>query len=483
MFKLKISTRLSIYLISALLIFSLFIGSMFIFFFKNYTLEIHKNDLHQRAEVISKSIAKYVQQDYTDLNNYNWQDNPTCVYGQYLRFIDDIAMADVWVVNRNMDLISKGEDDAVTYQYTDLPAYAYNITAKVFRGETNFTMFFSKQLQTPTLTVGTPIFDPQGEIIGAVLLHSQVDSIDTIFDQAISALGGSILIALGIIFIFALNFSSHFTKPLKLLKQNTEQISHGDYSVRNNMKRSDEIGDLATTMDLMCQKLEDSQEESNRLAKLRTDFVANVSHELRTPITVMRGSLEALKDGVVKDPEMVTQYHEQMLKETILLQRLVKDLLDLSKLQNHDFEIEKNDFDLVEVITDVSKAMSHLAVQKNIEIKYSIDYGYYVYHGDYERIRQLISVILDNAVKFGYPNTDIVLEFKNNILSVENKGQGLSKEDIPYIFERFYKSRSEENKTGTGLGLAIAKQIASRHDIAIDVQSIEGQWIKFNIYF
>lgn len=119
-------------------------------------------------------------------------------------------------------------------------------------------------------------------------------------------------------------------------------MAERDYSARTNIKQNDEIGELARTLDILAERLELADAESQKLEKLRRKFIANISHELRTPVTVIRGSLEALRDGVVTEKADVEEFHEQMYKESLFLQRLINDLLDLSRLQNTDFPIENH---------------------------------------------------------------------------------------------------------------------------------------------
>ena len=192
----------------------------------------------------------------------------------------------------------------------------------------------------------------------------------------------------------------------------------------------------------------------------------------------MRGSLEALVEEIVSDPETVKEYHKQMLSETLFLLRLVGDLLDLSKLQNTDFAIEKQELSMCYLLDDVVRSVTPLADKKKISINTKTD-GNCKMQGDYGRLRQMLMIVIDNAIKFSPENSNIEIEMKNRILTIKDYGVGIPQEELPNIFERFYKSRSELNKTGTGLGLAIAKQIADRHDIILTVKSEVGKGTEF----
>ncbi len=475
MFKNRIALKLSSYFALALLVFSLIIGSVFLILFKNYTVELHQADLEKRAAGIAQTLS-----EFTSANGRQGG------YGAYLRFIDDIAMTDVWIVDQNRDLITRGPGMGgmgKEYVYSDLPADADSVISDVFTGKTAFSEDFSTLLNAPTLTVGTPIIAANGEITGVVLLHSPIEGINKAISDGFTALALSILAALLIAFSLSIGFSISFTRPLNRMKSTALLLADGDYTAQTQIQQNDEIGDLAVTLDILSDRLKQASQDSARLEQLRRDFVANISHELRTPITVIRGSLEALYDGVVTDPEQVKSYQQQIMFEALFLQRLVGDLLDLSRLQNTDFEIEKQEINMAEVIDDVTRSMTSIADDKGIRMETTKDNSLEHIWGDYGRLRQMLMILLDNAVKFSPENGVVKLNLTNRVLSITDNGVGIAEENLPYIFDRFHTSRSEHNKSGTGLGLAIAKQIADRHDIDIIVESEPDVKTEFRLYF
>ena len=237
-------------------------------------------------------------------------------YGAYLRFIDDIAMADVWIVDEQLNLINNGMAGQ-TYNYADLPQNAEQVVKEVFGGKTTFSEGFSGLLNAPTLTVGTPI-EINGQVVGAVLLHAPVQGMDEAVGQGIRILAVSILAALVLAAVLSAFLAVTFTKPLNKMKNSALLLAEGDYAAKTGVLQKDEIGELAGAIDVLSEKLQAAKEQSDQTDKLRRDFVANVSHELRTPVTVLRGSLEALCDGVVTEPGQVREYHQQMFKRNSL---------------------------------------------------------------------------------------------------------------------------------------------------------------------
>ena len=209
----------------------------------------------------------------------------------------------------------------------------------------------------------------------------------------------------------------------------------------------------------------------------------------------MRGYTETLNDGVITDEAMVNEYYRKMLTECRSMERLVGDLFILSKMQNPDFKIEKEPVSIRQVFGDVLRSAREIARKKNITItqKLSVDDEEpCMILGDYERLRQMFMIIVDNAVKFSYESGEIIISIEKRVtpkkqakiyVSIQDFGVGISKEALPYIFEKFYKSKLKQNQKGTGLGLMIAKQIALRHGCDIMVESEIEQGTKFAFEF
>lgn len=470
----KISIKLIVYFSAALIAFSIIIGSLFMILFKNNAVEIHKKDLEKRALTIAGTISELM--DGSSLNfrpGMGRQGGMMGIQGglgSYIRNLDDIAMADAWIVDEELNLLIMGSMSHMQYNYADLPQDADIVVKKVFEGETTFSQGFSKLLKTPALTVGTPIIS-DGQIIGALLIHSPIQGINDAMSKGFRILFISILTAFVLSVILSVLLALTFTKPLKKMKDTAALLAGGNYKVKTGIEQDDEIGDLAQTMDILSLRLHEAEEERKKVQKQRQDFITNISHELRTPVTVIRGSLEALSDGVVTEPDKVEEYHKQMLKESKSLERLVNDLLELSRLQNTDFKIEMQELNICDVLKDSIRSASNLAREKNINIKYSSDKDILLIKGDYGRLRQMFLTVIDNAVKFSYENKNIYITLKGEQIIIRDEGIGISEEDLPNIFERYYRIKSDENKTGTGLGLTIAKQIALRHNIELFAES------------
>ena len=473
MFKNKIARKLSLYFALALLAFSVVIGGVFMILFRHHNVVIHRAELAARAESIASTLAGFINRGsgMTGVNGY----------GPYLRSLGYIAGTDVWIVDRDLNLIMGGTvpDADGTFAYADLPENADVLVREVFTDTTAFSENFSGLLSEATLTVGTPIKVEGGDIVGVVLLHSSIRNINKALSNGFGILSISIVVALAVAIALSVRFSVRFTKPMNKINRTALLLADGDYRAKNNIRQDDEIGQLAATIDDLADRLYQASQEHAKLEQMRKDFVANISHELRTPITVMRGSLEALADKVVTDPAMVETYYQKMLGETLFLQRLVGDLLDLSRLQNTDFVIEKRELSIVDVMDDVVSSAAQIAKNKGVTVTVSTCGENFAVYADYGRLRQMLLIVLDNAIKFSPEGGTVEVTLAEKTLSIRDHGMGIASEDLPYIFDRFYQSRSEQNKTGTGLGLAIAKQIADRHGISLTAESEEGKGARF----
>ena len=221
--------------------------------------------------------------------------------------------------------------------------------------------------------------------------------------------------------------------------------------------------------------------EIDRLEKMRNEYVANISHELRTPLTSLRGLLEPLSDGMIKDPEAQKRYYTIMLHEVERLSRLITDMLQLSRLQAGTESMEMRMFDINELLDEVSESFRPEAKKRGVQIVLKPDSQHPMVLSDRDRIEQVLVILIDNALR--YAKSTICLrttEQKHEVLvDVWDDGIGIAKENLPRLFERFYKVDTSRKDGGTGLGLSIAKKIMDQLEEQIDVDSKEGEWTCF----
>ena len=481
----KILRRLILYFFTSFLLFSLVNSVVFFLLFSAHNVTLHKAELERRVKIISETLSEIVGTPAATGGHGHGHGGMGMGMGMgrmganinniraYLAHVDGLAMGEIWVVDENFEIMTFGHGHMqMTLSYGEIPLGTEQFILAAFDGTT-----IIRQLDNQTISAATPIFLTDGTMAGVILLHSQISDIDEITATGANLLFYSTGTAAIMAVILAVLFSAKFTKPLNKMKRAALKISSGDYSAKTGVIQADEVGELANILDNMAIKLDIANKESQKTDKLRKDFTANISHELRTPVTVMRASLEALCDGIVSDPAKVEEYHKQMLFETVHLERLIADLLELSKLQNPDFIITMQQLNPTDVLQDVIRSMQQMAATKNIFIDFTDETAadFCGILGDYGRLRQMFMIVLDNAIKFSAPSGTVKINLANRqnraIITISDQGCGISPEDLPHIFDRFYMQRSEKNKKGSGLGLAIAKQIADRHGVEITVSS------------
>lgn len=474
--KSKIAIRLTAYFGAALLLFSLLTGCVFAWMFGRYSTDVHRQELETRATRIAATMAGFMDNASGGDAGGHGSGGARGGYGAYLKFLDDIAMTDIWLVDRDAGLVSRGFGSP-SLSYKELPNNAEQVIRQVYGGGVAFSESFSELLGQNTLTVGAPVLSKTGTVLGAVLLHSPIDGQKEARAHQVSILLASILLALFLTVPIAVVLSLRFTKPLSLMKQHALVLAEKNYFAKNHIRQRDEIGDLAEHMDLLADRLAEAEQERQEQEQTRRAFLSSISHELRTPVTVMRGSLEALCDGVVTEPGQVEEYHRQMLHESIHMQRLVNDLLELSRLQSAGFQMEMDIVDLWEVAEDVARTMGRIAESKDITVS-TRDLEHIPVHGDYNRLRQMLMTVVDNGIKFSEQGQDVSISGQQRqgryCLCVQDTGKGISPEELPHIFDRFHKENSDGNRQGAGLGLAIAREIAQRHQVEIQVESRPG---------
>ncbi|SDJ65419.1 two-component system histidine kinase PnpS [Salimicrobium halophilum] len=225
-----------------------------------------------------------------------------------------------------------------------------------------------------------------------------------------------------------------------------------------------------------------------RLEQMRKDFVANVSHELRTPITSIKGFSETLLDGALEDRDMTEQFLGIMLKESTRLETLIHDLLELSKIEREGFRLSISELNMTDLVNDTVTLVEEQAKKKDIEIISDLETDVR-YTGDATRLRQVFLNLISNAITYTPEkgSVEVRLEEQKDEVRVEviDTGIGIPEEEIPRIFERFYRvdrARSR-NSGGTGLGLAIVKHIMEAHGGSIQVKSEPGEGSVMTLIF
>jgi two-component system sensor histidine kinase ResE len=575
MIKNKLAFKIVAGYISITFISLLILGLLFIFLFREHTLQNKRNSMLERA----RDIAVFAGQKILTSNDI-------AQYEAVMELLDSSINLRVWIVDNNARMVLMSSNDlclgaaAERFCHNRQERLKLIFIPRLLNGEEIFYESENIYFSEPMLTIGVPVRNAEHAILGAVIVHTPFKAITHTIEQALLllVLGAGLLLCLAV--IMGIIYSNIITKPINLMTNFALAMSKGDYTLRTNIQQRDEIGLLSQSLDRLAaelnsmidqlfqekNKLNNTLEsitegilafdtnwqlisynpalvtlleyhpatdiktvirndlesrnlfkdfitvaeqgerkvfnytwnqrilkfilspmknnkggtcgvsaliqdisESERLEQMRKDFLANVTHEIRTPLTIIKGSVEAIMDGTVTENSKKKIYQTRILEEAVILERLVNDLLDLSQLQAGKMTMYFEDIELNQLLHDTVISLKGLAQAKNIDITIDIPETCPAVWGDYIRLRQLFTIFLDNALKYSPPQTQIqitVVVQEQIYIRIKDEGLGIAEEDLPFVWDRFYKGDKARSQTGSGagLGLAIAKHIIEAHD-------------------
>lgn len=483
--KIRNSLFFKIYLYYAIMLafFAVLVGFIFIRLYSNSSMNNLKERLQNQATNISLRLSEYIMDE-----NYEEGLSYLQVLQEVEKNTENVLLTDdIWVIsNPNAKVPMSSKLENITLGEETMNSVVEGVLLNAVEGKVDFGTSFFETFDSEMFTIGVPVRGIGGETVGAVLINSTLKYQTDLVNSGKSIIVLSTLVSLLISFIIAILFAGKLSKPISMMRVTALELAAGNYEVKTELNLSDELGDLANAIDILSDKLLCNEKERENLEKMRLDFFANISHELRTPITVVRAYAETLIDGVVTDEDKKKQYYNRMLVECKSMERLVGDLLVLSKMQNPDFALEREPVNIIQVFDDINRSARAIGQKKNITLNMKKEQASYMIFGDYDRLRQMFMIILDNAVKFSKENSTIYIHIwgvEQVMISVQDEGVGIMKEDIANIFDKFYKSNLKQNAKGSGLGLTIAKQIALRHGGTIEVFSEVSKGTEFLFKF
>ena len=325
---------------------------------------------------------------------------------------------------------------------------------------------------------GEPVMNNAGTaVVGSVFAFSSSRGVDALVVNTVK----TIVLASLWVFLAALVavyfMSERIIGPLKDMSRAAKSYAAGNFDIRIPVRGTDEVAELATAFNQMATGLQSLEE-------MRRSFLANVSHDLKTPMTTISGFIDGILSGAIP-PENQTEYLERIKSEVLRLSRLVRQLLDLSRIQAGDRRFEFVSFDICEVARQILLSFEQRIDEKKLDVEFNCDEERMRVLADKDAIHQILYNICDNAVKFsndgGKLRIDVYAKDKKIHVSVYNEGQGIPKDDLPFVFERFYKSDKSRglDKSGVGLGLYISKTIIDAHGETITVDSEQGKYCRF----
>ncbi|GHU64375.1 two-component sensor histidine kinase [Clostridia bacterium] len=328
---------------------------------------------------------------------------------------------------------------------------AYTIKQDNFSGN---TLIYGMKFGDAVLYISTPI-EPLDATIG--ILRSQL-----VYITILTLIAG---------FVIAYFISKKTAKPITAITKTAGQLAEGNYDVRFENGDYSEVDALAATLNYTAHEL-------SKVEALRRELIANISHDLRTPLTMIKGYTEMIEEVSADDPEVRARHLSIIKEETARLEGLVGDVLDLSVLQSGNVTIHPQNINVSELVRNVLSRFAVLAEQDGYRFVPDIEHDQYVF-ADKTRMEQVLYNLIGNAVNYAGEDKTILVSLRDLGVrirfEVTDHGTGIAAEDLPYIWDRYYKSEEQSRaKVGTGIGLSIVKNVLLMHGAKFGAESAVG---------
>lgn len=501
----SLSTRLFYTYAAIILVILIAVSIGLSYLIHGYFYDSRRGELIRYATEIANNIDEFSEDE---VNRGYVQDK--------LEGMDSILKARIWIVDKHMDVVyvSQGSDTrgvprdnyqpknnepspppppGIPFKKTnDYPIRIrpndkfIQLLEPIFRnGEYINREFVHPIYNERVLLVGVPIMNDK-EVIGTVLVSSAVSNISDFMHEVYWYIGKVIFGAIIFSLILVHYFARNTVAPLVAMQRSAAAMVQGDYTQHVVVNGEDEVADLGRSLNYLSKDLKDFVEKMHTYERIRRDFVANVSHELRTPLTIIRGYNQAISDGTIQDKAKIAVYQNIINDEVSRLERLISDLLELSRIQSGK-EISNERIPLDDLVRDVLVKLQMKANDKDIELYTDIVPVQICGNGD--RLVQLVLILVDNAIKYTQSGgkVGVILRDCNDCveLVVEDTGKGIPMEDRHFIWERFYKVDKSHSRieSGTGLGLAIAREIMNQHKANVHLESSLGEGTSITVSF
>ena len=461
--------RQFLFMASIVLISFALLGCAFIALSYRYTVQENQSTLATNAEYISAYTGTMRQLDPTVLSTTAFQRN--------IAALANVSGLSIILAETDGKVVYGFDGATNTFLQGDatLPS---SIVSSVTAGNSYSGMFSVSGLyEKARYGVGYPIAwveDGQTGIGGIVLVSSDTGNLTEMWRVLAQIFFFTAVVVFILAFIASSITSARQAKPLHEMAQAVHKFGHGEFDTRltGYEGRRDEIGELAAAFNSMADSLSRSEAR-------RSEFVANVSHELKTPMTTIAGFADGILDGTIP-PERERECLQVISTETRRLSRLVRRMLDLSRLEAADRSAAQGQFNVTEVMLRVLVSLEPKVNSRQLDVDADLPDNPVMVWGDPDGITQVCYNLLDNAVKFAAPGSVIGIKVAASAgkarVSVRNQGETIPKEELSMLFDRFHKtdrSRSMD-RDGVGLGLYIVKSILDAHKEDITVTSEDG---------
>ncbi len=479
MFKSVFTKYISVFMLILVLSF-LVLTSILSALVNTYSMDVKMNSMANAAYSVSMNLRQgFLQSQLEDYQKYIYERKAEIL--PLVRLLD-INIDDLVILITDADgrIVTTGGTELTgkvegSEWPTALPKEIYNALVEngSLRDKESLGGFFS----VGQCTYGISIEDNGGHHVGAVLASTGSEGMS----ELLVAMNKTILMSTLWIMLAALVavyfITERMVAPLRTMSRAAKSFAAGKFDVRIPVTGSDEIAELAQAFNNMLESL-------SALDEMQRSFVANVSHDLRTPMTTISGFIDGILSGAI--PKEKQEYYLGVIAtEVRRLSRLVNALLDISRMQAGERKFNMVSIDICELARLILISFEQRIEEKNLRVSFDCDSDRMEVLADRDSIHQVLYNICDNAVKFSNEGGEYRISVherdKKIELSVYNTGAGIPPEDLPHIFDRFYKSDKSRglDKTGVGLGMYISRAIIEAHGEQIGVESEYGKWCRF----
>lgn len=352
--------------------------------------------------------------------------------------------------------------------------YIYKLKSQLEKADDSFftTIVRNKDLDVEEMFYCAKIYTDESPVQAYLFIECTVEPVDSTVRIIREQLIFLTIIFAELAFIVATFITMRVSRPIVNITKTAKKFGAGDFDVDFNGKGYREIEELSTV-------LNDAKNEIRKVSDLRKDLIANISHDLRTPLTMVKAYAEMIRDLSGDDPVKRSEHVQIIIDEADRLSNLVNNLLELSKLESGNMELDLKEFSIVDKLNDCMTRYSLLIEQNGYDMKYEPDEDRTV-TADPEKLDQVIYNFINNAINYTGEDKKIrirQIDLEKAVrIEVEDNGKGISKELLPKVFDRYYRdAKVKRDVVGTGLGLAICKEILKCHNFAFGVKSEEGK--------
>lgn len=432
-----------------------------------YLIETEAQQLSREATLIASDLKE----------NFETPDFSLSAKQDEMESISKLLSAEIWVVDtKGYLLLDSSYSMASTLAELSEPIHLDGFKVSDFGSSYYQTGMFYDNFEEDTLTVFSTITSNY-KVQGYVLIHKPMTEVLSQAAEIVDVATLSTTIILACVLVLLIAFTFIVYRPIRRITKVAEHYAKGDFTEQIQVDSNDEIGYLANTLNYMATSLNTIEDDQRK-------FISNVSHDFRSPLTSIKGYVEAMLDGTIP-VEMQEKYLKIILFETERLNKLTQNILELNTFGNKDISLDITDFDINQMIRTTTMTFEGVCSKKGLSFDLLLTEQQLFVKGDMSKIQQVLYNLIDNATKFSYNNTSIIIEtsIQNEkvFISVKDSGIGIPSESTKKIWDRFYKtdlSRGKDKK-GTGLGLAIVKEIVQAHNENINVISTEDVGTEF----